>query len=178
MAHQSGSSKTIKIYAPGFLLRGIITAHFPMRCAISHTAIDIESIQQLQKHVPSIVHTVNADPLLALAAAVNPMFALEELGYRIPSSLSRTVEHRIRFSADQSAHLEKLSAEIHHQLHRQFDIESETELSAVLQKELKLGEHQQLPAKIARQPQMKWAEKQDEALDQFRDAHPAMKAIL
>jgi hypothetical protein len=145
---------------------------------MSHGAVDVESIQQLQKHVPSIVQAVNADPSLALAAAVNPLFALEELGYRIPSSLRRTVEHRIRFSADQSEHLEKLSSEIHHQLQQQFDIESESELSEVLQRELKLGETERLPATLSRQPQMKWVEPQEEPLERYRDAHPAMNAIL
>jgi hypothetical protein len=38
----------------------------------------------LQQHVPPIVKAVNDDPPLVLAAAVNLLFALEELGYRIP----------------------------------------------------------------------------------------------
>jgi hypothetical protein len=145
---------------------------------MSRGQVDIESIQQLQKHVPSIVQAINADPLLALAAAVNPLFALEELGYRIPLNLCRSVERRIRFSEEQTAHLDRLSAEIHDQLQQDFDIESETELSAALQKAVHLAADQKLPAEISRLPQLKWAEKRDDPLEPFRNTHPAMKAIL
>jgi DNA polymerase I-like protein with 3'-5' exonuclease and polymerase domains len=146
--------------------------------AMSQPGAIVETLHQLQKHVPSIVKAVNAEPSLALAAAVNPLFAIEELGYKIPASLSRTVEHRIRFSVEQADRLEKLSAEIHREFHQQFDIESETELSRVLHKELKPGGHQKLPSKLTLQPQMKWAEYQEEPLEPFRHAHPAMKLIL
>ena len=145
---------------------------------MSRTPVDIESIEQLQQHVPSIVKAVNADPPLALAAAVNPLFALEELGYRIQGNLSRTLEHRIRFSEDQTRHLERLATDIHQQLQQDFDIESEAELSAVLQKELKLAEGQTLPAQIARQPKLKWVEQHGDPLEQLHDAHPVMPAVL
>src|ERR1022692_113358 len=93
--------------------------------AMSSQGVIVENLQQLQKHVPSIVKAVNADPSLALAAAANPLFAIEELGYQIPSGLRRTVEHRIRFSLDQLERLKKLSTEIHRELGDYFDIESE-----------------------------------------------------
>src|SRR3974377_2210573 len=86
--------------------------------------ISITSIEQLQKHVPSIVKAVNADPSLALAAAVNPIFAIEELGYKIPANLRRSIEHRIRFSPEQARRLHEMSLEIYGHVGRQFDIES------------------------------------------------------
>ncbi len=145
---------------------------------MSRPGVIVETFQQLRKHVPSIVKAVNAEPSLALAAAVNPLFAIEELGYKIPASLSRTVEHRIRFSVEQADRLERLSAEIYREFHQQFDIESETELSRVLHQELKLGSHQQLPTKLLRQPQIKWAQHQEEPLEPFQHTHSAMKLIL
>ncbi|MGD0223985.1 MAG: hypothetical protein ABSF71_16775 [Terriglobia bacterium] len=145
---------------------------------MSQQSVTLETLQQLQKHVPSIVKAVNANPSLALAAAVNPLFALEELDYQIPSSLRRTVEHRIRFSEEQCSHLEKLSAEIHRELGHHFDIESETELSQALHKALKSGEAKRLPAQLTLRPQMKWVERQEDPLEHLRDAHPVMKALL
>jgi hypothetical protein len=145
---------------------------------MSRAPVDIESIEHLQKHVPSIVRAVNADPALGLAAAVNPLYALEELGYRIPADLQRTVEHRIRFSEAQTGQLARLKAEIHEGLHKNFDIESDAELAAVLQKKLKLGKDQRFPAEIAHQPQLKWTEQHADPLEPLRSTHPVMPAIL
>jgi DNA polymerase I-like protein with 3'-5' exonuclease and polymerase domains len=146
--------------------------------AMSNQSVTVDTIQQLQKRVPSIVKAVNADASLALAAAVNPIFALEELGYQISGQLRRTVEHRIRFTEEQCARLEKLSKEIHRELGHDFDIESESELSHALHKALKSGEAKKLPAQLTLRPQMKWVERQEEPLEHLRDAHPAMKALL
>jgi hypothetical protein len=145
---------------------------------MTRPSVPVETLQQLQKHVPSIVKNINADPALALAAAVNPLLALEELGYQIPGPLRQTVEHRIRFSLEQFKRLEELSAEIHLAFGQQFDIESASELSEVLRREMKLQEGQRVPSNLSMQPQLKWTERQEEPLEQFRDAHPAMKAIL
>jgi hypothetical protein len=138
--------------------------------------VNITSIEQLQKHVPSIVKAVNADPSLAMGAAVHPLFAIEELGYKIPANLYRSIEHRIRFSPEQTRRLDQLAADIHRMLDRQFDIELERDLSEALQEELQLP--RPLPANLTMAPQMKWTERCDDPLETYRDRHPAIKLIL
>jgi|GEM_PF-660492 len=98
----------------------------------------IDSWEQLQQQVASILAHVNKDQRLALAAAVNPLFALEELGYEISPGVRPEIEDRLRFGAKKATRLKELRASIFKQAGRQFDIDSPTELGRVLFDELKL----------------------------------------
>jgi len=138
----------------------------------------VKSIEQLRKHVPSIVKAVNAEPGLTIGAAVNPLFAIEELGYQIPDDLRRPLEHRIRFSEAQTERLRTLAAEIHGGVGEEFDIESEADLARVLPPLLKLGPDQKLPTPLTLTPQLKWTDRCEDPLEGYRDANTVMKALL
>lgn len=138
----------------------------------------IGSLADLQKHVPSIVKTVNADSQLAMAAAVNPIFAIEELGYQVPHGLRRTIEHRIRFSLHDFERLQKLSAEIHAEFGREFDIESDNELSHALHDKLKSQEVDRLPQSLTLIPRLSWVRSQPDPLEGLRERHHLVKLLV
>ena len=136
----------------------------------------VESIDDLRSHMPAILKAVNAQRDLALRAAVNPLFAIAELGYIVPDHLLRAVEHRIRFSPEQGSRLEQLAEKIHKHAGHSFDIESPDELGNVLFSELKLRPGS--GAVAASLPRMRWAQADPETLDALRGTHPIIEPLL
>lgn len=57
----------------------------------------ISSWEDLQREASAILERLNADATLGLAAAANPLLALEELGYEIEASARPDIEARLRF---------------------------------------------------------------------------------
>ncbi len=98
----------------------------------------IETLEELQRLVPSIVKAVNADQQLATRALANPLLALEELGYRLSEDLRPVAERRARFSLDKAERLEALAADVYKLADQRFDIDSPKELAHVLFEKLKL----------------------------------------
>jgi hypothetical protein len=62
--------------------------------------IKIGSLRELQLQMPRIVPKINADPALALAAATNPLLALEHLGYDLSAQARKEIEPYARFGPD------------------------------------------------------------------------------
>jgi hypothetical protein len=100
--------------------------------ARSANRIQITSWEGLQERIQSVLERVNADPALALAAAVNPLHALEELGFDIEPSVRPAIEERLRFKPRTSARLQNLRQEIHRHAGREFDIDSPGEVQVIL----------------------------------------------
>lgn len=97
-----------------------------------------DSWEQLRDQAPRLLEEVQADPALTLAAAVNPLLALEELGYSIDQSVRQEVEDRLRFPLRTVAHLEQLRSQIFEYAGRVFDIADADQLARVLFDELGL----------------------------------------
>ena len=150
----------------------------------------IDSIEELQRVVPSVVKAVNAEQALARGALVNPLLALEELGYELSPALKPVTERRVRFSRDKATRIEALAGEVHKLAGRQFDIDAPHELMRVLFEELKLPRG---GAKHARQERRAEAAAAvpltrpepavfgaalSDPLEHLRDAHPVMKPLL
>jgi hypothetical protein len=107
----------------------------------SGTRKTLTSWRAAQDEITSIVARVNADPPLACAAALNPLLAVEELGYEIPPALRREFEHRVRFGEKTARRLEELRQQIVQHAGKEFDPDSEEELRSVLAHHMQLIRH-------------------------------------
>jgi hypothetical protein len=101
-------------------------------------ATTIDSWDQLQKLAPALLERVNADQALALAAATNPIIALEELGYEIHPSARTEIEDRFRLGAPRTARRRQLRGAIERAAGHPFNPDDPEELQRVLGKELGL----------------------------------------
>jgi DNA polymerase I-like protein with 3'-5' exonuclease and polymerase domains len=155
----------------------------------------IASLSDLQRRVPSLIRAINADEQLAVAAAANPVFAIEELGFTISTELLPTLIRRIRFPLEIFNRLESLAAQIHKLANQRFDVDSPVELERVLFDELKLPrpEDQYAERSMAIQPttviqdkitaplpySMKKPEsKPIDPLEKLRGLHPVIEPLL
>jgi DNA polymerase-1 len=141
----------------------------------------IESWEQLQGEVEPILDRLNADPELAIAAAVNPLYALEELGYELDPQASPQIEDRLRFDPRTVIRLQRLRATIFEYAGREFDLRSSDELRQLLFEELSLPvpepppDTSPLPPQIGGQPR---SEPVLDPLEVLSDAHPIMESLL
>lgn len=92
----------------------------------------IDSWEQLQERVQDLLERINADSMLALAAAANPILALEELGFDINPAARDEIETRFRFHPRTAVRIRQLQDEIFRHAERHFDLRSPEELSAIL----------------------------------------------
>lgn len=109
----------------------------------------IATIAELRKQLPVILEAVNSSGEVALRAALNPLLALEELGYRIDPELRPYVERRVRFEPDDAERLGALESEIHEQAGRRFAIDEPRQLAEVLFVDLELDSDEPPPTKRA-----------------------------
>jgi len=98
----------------------------------------ITSWADLQKEVKKIAGALGKDSDLLLAAASNPFYALEDLGYEIDPSLKPTFEDKIRFSENVASKLSMLREQIFKHTGRSFDVRDRHELNTVLFDEMGL----------------------------------------
>jgi hypothetical protein len=151
----------------------------------------IESIEDAQRQVGLILAEINANPALAIAAAANPLLAMEDLGYEITPAARTEIEDHVRFGAAKAARLKRLRASIFKAAGRTFDLESSESLREVLE-QLEVtrvaaaspnhGQKRKVEAppvlNLARSPQLKWTARVDDPLEQYREKHPIMEALL
>ena len=141
----------------------------------------IASMAALRRLVPEILETINADPQLALRAAVNPLLALEELGYELTPKLRVEAERRIRFSSEARQELETLEREIFRHAGESFDLDSAEATQRVLFDKLRL----QRPEAMIAVPERKTPVQRSSFLRDFKDPlepladrHPIMTPLL
>jgi hypothetical protein len=151
--------------------------------------IRIDSWEEAQEQVASLLEQLNANPALALAAAANPLFALEELGYEINPQVRLEFEERLRFRPRTVVRLRELRETIFKQAGHAFDLNSSAELRKVLYDELEIAVphqrpdrpeqlHATLPDTGPLQPQLSRTQKAEDPLEVLRGAHPIMKPLL
>jgi hypothetical protein len=137
---------------------------------------DITDIAQLQEQVATLLERINSDRHLALAAAANPLLALEELGYRLAPSVRHEIERRSRYTRRQLVRLEALRAEFA-RLVPNFPLEDVDLLSAAQVRRL-LSEVLDLPdERIPRDLDIPPRPAPD-PLAPLADAHPVMPTLL
>lgn len=137
---------------------------------------DITDIAQLQEQVPTLLERINSDRHLALAAASNPLLALEELGYRLAPQVRREIERRSRYTRRQLARLETLRTEFA-KLVPNFPLEDIDLLSApqvrrLLREGLAVPD-QRIPRDLDMPPRPA-----PDPLEPLADAHPAVPILL
>jgi DNA polymerase I-like protein with 3'-5' exonuclease and polymerase domains len=96
------------------------------------TTRKITSLKQLHQFLSTISDKINADPQLALAAAANPLHALEELGYQIDPQIQSELTDHVRFKPDTLQRLAALRKVIFEHAGHSFDLDSATELHSAL----------------------------------------------
>lgn len=148
-----------------------------------HTAI--KSVTELRRVVPALLEAFNRDPQVAALATVNPLLALEVLGYDISPTIQKRIERAILFLPKEREQLEKLEQEIHKLLGRSFDLDSPGELETVIFHELRLKRHpaQEKAAPLRKIVGSRFAalgkgETWTDPLQPLENAHPIMKLLL
>jgi hypothetical protein len=147
----------------------------------------ISSWEDLQKEISEILDRLNADTALGLAAAVNPVLALEELGYRFEASARPAIEARLRFGPKVAPRALELVDRMHDQLGHPVDADDDdavrravAEVGIVLREpdakgqapHTRSAELRQAPQAPRRRPL------RDEDLEPYRDAHPFIGTVL
>ena len=99
---------------------------------------EINSWEDLQRSVKRIAVSLENDDNLKTAAASNPLFALEDLGYIIPEDLKASFEDRLRFPPEDAGKLAALRDEVLKIAGRRFNIRSRQELNNILFDDLNL----------------------------------------
>lgn len=135
----------------------------------------IQSIQQLQRLVPTIVKALNADDALMKRALINPLLALEELGHRLPDELRPQVERRVRFKVETAQRLDALADEVFKHAGERFEIDSPAALDRLLHERLKLPRG--TPAPQAQAAVMR-GETFVDPLERLRGKHPVLEPLL
>jgi hypothetical protein len=142
---------------------------------------------QLQKQIRSLLERVHADPLLTVAAATNPLFALEELGYTIDPVARPEIEDRLRFDLHTVAELKKLRGRIFEQAGHPFEISEPDTLGRVLFEELKIrppgqkgGRQRKHNAPLDTRPLPLLTRNPDvkDPLEVLRGTHPIVEPLL
>ncbi|WP_217360282.1 hypothetical protein [Ruegeria sp. HKCCA5463] len=96
------------------------------------------TFQDVQAAVHDIAARLNVTPELARAALINPVLALEELGFELDLSGRLELEDRARFSKKQIVERKSLRKKIFAASGHEFDPGQEHDLAVVLFDELKL----------------------------------------
>ncbi len=141
----------------------------------------IDSWAQLQAQVDSILERLNADTGLALAAAVNPLYALEELGFQIAPHARADIEDRLRFRPRVAVRVRALREEIYRQAGRPFDLDSAEELGRILFDRLGIVPPRASPARLYLRPLVSEPGHRGptpDPLDSLRGAHAIIEPLL
>jgi hypothetical protein len=180
----------------------------------------ITTMREMERALGKVAGEVLADQNLTLRAAVNPVLAMEELGYTFPADLRASIDRRIRFHPQIYERMESLAGEIRRIAGRSINPDSAADLDRFLFDGLRLArppvagrehagattEPENVPERSSRAqqraarapaapqrekpspkpeyiservpPQLKWAPKVIDPLEQLRGAHPVMEALL
>ncbi|MEQ8957291.1 MAG: hypothetical protein RLP02_05095 [Coleofasciculus sp. C2-GNP5-27] len=148
----------------------------------------IDSWENLQQQIKSILEQINANSNLTLAAAANPLYALEEIGYKINPTARPEIEARLRFEPRTAVQLRQLQAAIFEQVGHPFDLNDPAQLQRVLFDELKISvpghnsyNQEQNDSRLDTSPlvpQLSWIPKVEDPLEVLCGAHPVIEPLL
>lgn len=146
---------------------------------MKETKRKLNSWQEAQQQIGAILESLNANHSLMLAAASNPLLALQELGYEIAEDVHQEFEDRIRLGASGAKRLQSLREEIFKIAGKPFNLNSAEELSSTLSVLLKQKGARALSLADAR-PLLSVvsAPTAPDPLEQMRDLHPIMGPLL
>lgn len=145
----------------------------------------ISSWEDLQREVSAILERLNADGALGLAAAANPLLALEELGYEIEASARPAIEARLRFGPKVAPRALELVDRMRGEVGRPIDPDDEEDVRRAI---AELGVTSRGPRQ--RSSRGTWPKEhqtvetpsghrlRDEDLEPHRGAHPFIDTLL
>jgi hypothetical protein len=165
------------------------------------TTVAITSWEELRARVSELLAALNGDTNLAIAAAANPILALEELGYQVAAESRRAIEDRFRFSYRKAARLRALRRELTELAGRPIDIDSADDVRKLLVEDLRVFDSKSVslkqsggcrttdrsrdkpsaPVRSSFEPmavQTLWAEPAPDPLEPWRGTHPIMIPLL
>lgn len=85
-------------------------------------------LKQLQKEVPDLIKKYGDNTDLARAAMINPILALEDIGYELSDELKHELEFHIRFGPEEKKRMLKLEKDIFKEVGKSFDLRSEKQI--------------------------------------------------
>lgn len=142
----------------------------------------IKSWEDLQAQVGNILSVIDKNPVLAIAAASNPLYALEEMGYQLDPGMIDNAEDRMRFKTREVVRLEKLRQEVQQLAGRKFQLRSPSELKMVLEDELGLHAYDAhgCPVKFPTTSYQKAIQgpQPEDPLKQYEGMHPVIAPLL
>ncbi|MDO5972024.1 hypothetical protein Q4Q35_19665 [Flavivirga aquimarina] len=138
----------------------------------------INSWEDLQKNVTTITGRLNKDQNLLIAAASNPIFALEELGYKIHNDILGHIEDKMRFKTRQVAKLKKLRATIIKIAGKHFDIRSKEQLEQVLFEDFQLEAYDANGCPICKSLPPYQKGNDNDSLETYTGLHPIIEPLL
>lgn len=138
-------------------------------------ATRISTYEELQSRLEEIVRAVAGDFRLALAAAANPLLALQELGYELQPRVSAIVEERARYSRLGRRRLREARRQVEAAAGHPFDPGAPEQLHTLLNGEFGLGIPTEFlgPLSFRRPP-----ERDADALAEYAEAHPVVPLLL
>jgi DNA polymerase I-like protein with 3'-5' exonuclease and polymerase domains len=138
----------------------------------------INSWEDLQKNVTSITRLLNKDQNLLIAAASNPILALNELGYTIQADILGHIEDKMRFKTQQVVKLKNLRSIILKTAKKYFNIRSKDQLEQVLFEDLQLEVYHENGCPISKsiEPFQKGA--CSDSLEPYSGLHPIIEPLL
>jgi hypothetical protein len=88
----------------------------------------LTQLKQLQKEVPDLIKKYGDDTALARAAMINPILALENIGYELSDELKHELDYHIRFGPEKKKRLLKLEKDIFKDVGKSFDLQDEKQI--------------------------------------------------
>lgn len=137
----------------------------------------IESWEDLQKNVTKIVAALNRNQNLLIAAAANPILALEELGFSIKPEILPEIEDKLRFKSSEIGKLDKLRKSVHKIAGKSFSLRSEEDLNRVLFEELDITAYDDSGCPIRKRIQVRRKGDDDDLLV-YKELHPIIKPLM
>lgn len=139
----------------------------------------LNSWQDAQHRIVQILAALNANSALLMAAAANPLLALEELGYEVNPEVQQDFVDRIRFGSTVAKQQQALRRKIFDAAGHSFDLNSSEALVAALGRVLKnKADAPSIPAD-AQPPRFTFGTPAaPDPLEHLRGAHPIMEPLL
>lgn len=138
----------------------------------------IKSWDELQAEVVAILRALNNDQNLMIAAASNPIMAIEELGYELDPDIVGPVEDKFRFKTKQVSQLSKLRKSVYKAAGRKFNIRKPMELNRLLFEELKIEAFDDNGCQIRKFIEAPTKADTHDDLLEYKELHPVIAPLL
>lgn len=146
----------------------------------------ISTLRELQLKMPAIIKQHGDNTKIARAAIINPILALEEIGYKLSPSLKNELDYYIRFGPVRKKKLMALEKEIYAGVGKKFDLKDENAVKKYVHPLIaKKGKVKfQLPKTEysftikATTGKAKFSQKKSDPYEIYKDAHPVIAPLL